>query len=244
MAPFFTLLLPCFNAAAHIEGALQSIVAQSEIDYELIVLDGGSSDATSQIIEKYLDHIRWFRSEADAGIYDALNKGLAEARGEYIYILGADDRLASSNVLHKVRQCIEQAQWPDIAYGAVAQTDACNAHVLPWHQSSFGQKLYWRNTLHTQSCFYKRSVIAPLGFDVQYKVLADYHLHLRLLKLVSSHASMPVHVANCSAQGLSKQFGQDLYKEEWRIKRRELSLLMAMVQWPWVWMKYFYKKTG
>lgn len=244
MEPFFSLLLPCFNAAAHIERALQSIAEQSEKDFELLIIDGGSTDETPHIVARYIDHVRWFRSESDGGIYDALNKGLAEARGEYIYILGADDQLASPNVLREARQGIEQAQKPDIAYGAVAQTDARNARVLPWHQSVFNHQLYWRNCLHTQSCFYKRSVITQLGFDTHYRVLADYHLHLRLFKRKVSHAAILVHVANCSAQGLSKQFKSELYLEEWRIKRRELSLLMAIFQWPWVWMKYFYKKTG
>ena len=98
-----SIVTVCYNSAATIERAIQSVLSQSYPDVEYIVIDGGSADGTVDIIKKYQSKIAHFVSEKDGGIYDAMNKGIALATGDVVGILNSDDRYANDNVLSVVR---------------------------------------------------------------------------------------------------------------------------------------------
>ncbi|MCC8194941.1 MAG: glycosyltransferase, partial [Deltaproteobacteria bacterium] len=100
--PFFTIVTATYNAAEVLSGLLDSLTAQTCQSFEVLIQDGGSSDATVEIIAGYKDrlNVRW-ASEKDSGIYDAWNKALPAARGEWILFLGADDRLDAPDVLER-----------------------------------------------------------------------------------------------------------------------------------------------
>src|SRR5258708_1387752 len=109
-SPFFSIIIPTHNSAKKLSPCLESIISQSFQNFEIIIVDGASSDDTFSVVNHYREansNIRWF-SEKDRGIYDAMNKGTSVAQGEWIYFLGSDDRLYENDTLRKVSMSIEQ----------------------------------------------------------------------------------------------------------------------------------------
>lgn len=88
MNPIFSVIIVVFNAANYIEDAILSVISQHYKKIELIIIDGGSIDGTVDIIKKYDEYISFWRSEPDNGIYDAMNKGVRIAKGDYLYFFG------------------------------------------------------------------------------------------------------------------------------------------------------------
>ena len=110
MSPFFSIVMANYNSGHYIERAIQSVLSQSCKDFELIVVDGGSSDESVDIIKKYTDKLSWWVSEPDKGQSDAFNKGFSHATGRYYTWLNADDLLLP-NVLEKVKAFIEKKKY-------------------------------------------------------------------------------------------------------------------------------------
>lgn len=241
--PTFSIIIPSFNAAGTIAQTLKSVITQSETDYELLVIDGGSNDGTSDVLEAYLPHIRYFISEKDTGVYDAMNKGIQAARGGWIYLMGADDAFADDGVLAAVKETIHTAPSAQLIFGNVRQVNAAHPLVPTVHQSHFGNGLYWKNTLHSQSCFYQKSLLQKFPFNTEYNILADYDIHLALWLENTPYIRLDRDIAVCGATGISKNFTPSLYREEWRVKRRRLGFVRALPQAVWVWVKYSIKKA-
>jgi len=183
-----------YNAAATLEHAIKSVLAQTYPHVEYIIIDGESSDGTVQILEKYKQELSYCISEKDNGIYDAMNKGIAAAQGDWIYFLGADDVFYDKDVLKKAFDTpgIQEA---DFVYGNTR---------LKSNGSFFGAsrtyyQLIGRNINH-QAIFYKRSIFAQVGlYDLSYKVLADYDLNLRIFReesLVKKYIPLDISIFN------------------------------------------------
>ncbi|NKE66625.1 glycosyltransferase [Ramlibacter sp. RBP-2] len=110
-----SVVIATYNSAATLRDALESVVRQS-VPVELVVIDGNSQDGTLDILQRYRAHVAWLVSEPDRGVYDALNKGVALASGEYVYVLGSDDVLAHENALAELLA----AGAHDVIYGDVS----------------------------------------------------------------------------------------------------------------------------
>ena len=113
-----------YNAADTIEQTISSVVNQTYEDIEYIIIDGGSTDGTVDIIRKYEDKIAYWVSEPDEGIYAAMNKGIDAATGDYIYFLGADDALVDSEILHYVCNDIKETHADVYSYCEYMVTDS------------------------------------------------------------------------------------------------------------------------
>ena len=98
----FSIITVVYNGGKYIEETIKSVISQSYKDVEYIIIDGGSTDNTSSIINKYSSHLAKFLSEKDKGMYDAINKGLKYATGNYILVLNSDDYLANTEVLNDI----------------------------------------------------------------------------------------------------------------------------------------------
>lgn len=238
-----SIIIAARNAQNHIAAALQSAAAQSWPHKEIIVVDGASVDGTLDAIQNSGVVPQVLISEPDAGVYDALNKGINKSHGEWIYILGADDRLADENVLEKIFSTHIPPNLK-LIYGHVLNEEKTHPLVPSIHQSRFGSALVWRNTLHQQSAFYHRTVFDTFRFNTAYRTLADYDLHLLLLHQHIDSRYVDATIAVCHAQGLSKQFGSALYREELRLKRQHLPALLWLLNVPWVWFKYLSKQVA
>lgn len=160
------------NGASHLEETILSVIEKkltAEIDY--IVIDGGSTDGTTDIIEKYADKISYWVSEQDKGIYDAMNKGWAVAADDsYILFLGAGDRIIS---LPDTMRCFHQN---DVVYGSVQM----GGKTFFKARADFHLKLY--NSLHHQALLVNKTLHSAPPFNCRYRLYADFDFNQRLKK--------------------------------------------------------------
>jgi glycosyltransferase involved in cell wall biosynthesis len=177
--PSITIILATRNSAQFLRQALESIWEQQEPAVEVIVMDGASTDGTLRLLHAANDQIDYWASEPDRGVYDAWNKGLQEARGEWIGFLGSDDRLLPG-ALHAYREVIRQTD-PELEYlssRARRPDPSGNAKIFgqPWEWSNFRR---WMTVAHPGS-LHHRSLFAKLGnFKASYRSAGDYELLLR-----------------------------------------------------------------
>ena len=238
--PTLSIIIPVFNGGKTLDSCLQSILSQTYNDYEVIVCDGQSTDDTLGILSKHADKVV-LSSVQDKGVYDAMNRGLNLASGDWIYFLGADDVLANSKVLDSVFS--HDYQGVDLVLGMAKHENLSSKKVPVDYRSSLSSKTLWRNTVHHQSAFYHKSIFTDFRYNIEYKILADYHLNLRLLKSGARSFEIDEVIAVCDASGLSKQFNSSLYKEEIRLKSTVLSPTEMLVQRMWIWIKFLWKNS-
>ncbi len=178
LTPLVSVIIATYNCHATIEQTIQSVISQDFAGKELIIIDGGSTDGTREIIKKHDQAIAFWSSEPDRGVYDAFNKGIARARGEWLYFLGADDRFIDETVLGQI---FARPLPGKMIYGNVLLegTGPIKRNNCVYDGKFTKLKLCLRNICH-QAVFYHKSLFATLGnFDLQYPVLADYAFNLK-----------------------------------------------------------------
>jgi glycosyltransferase involved in cell wall biosynthesis len=180
----FSIITVCRNAAATIPDTLAAVREQQYGDVEHLVIDGGSTDATLDILRSPENaEVRWI-SEADQGIYDAMNKGLALASGEVIGFLNADDLYADNQVLGRVAEVFADAA-VDGVYGDLVYVDREHPEKVAryWRSCSYHPGLFQRGWAPPHPTFFvRREVYERLGgFNLKYGLAADAELMLRFI---------------------------------------------------------------
>jgi Glycosyltransferases involved in cell wall biogenesis len=161
------------NAEKTIENTILSIVNQTFDDYEYIIIDGASSDSTNNIIDRYKTRIHKHISEPDAGIYDAMNKGILLSEGEWIYFLGADDTLYCNNTLSNFFAQYDNNA--DVLYGNVIFKNSKKVF-----DGEFDYNKMCLSCPCHQAVFYKKELFKRFGlFNTKYKINADAEMHIR-----------------------------------------------------------------
>jgi glycosyltransferase involved in cell wall biosynthesis len=235
-----SVIIPVYNAGLTIRQCLDSILAQKNVAFEIIVQEPGSSDNTFALLTLYKGQIRLF-SENDLGVYDAMNKGIKKAQYDWLYFIGADDYLASDDVFEKM---LSQNTGPEkILFGDVSYVNAKNAAIPFKHSSSFGTILFWKNALHHQAALYHKDCFESNLYQTEYKILADYAFNLDCLRNGISAKNCQLSVAVCGAEGISKSFRFAQYLQELRLKYRRVPFLFFLINIPWVLFKYAYKQV-
>ena len=173
---FFSIITVVLNNVNYIEETIKSVIKQN-IDLQYIIIDGGSTDGTLDIIKKYEDHIELWISEKDFGIYDAMNKGIQYSSGEYIGIINSGD-LYNVNALSTISNYLNKNDKLDFIFGTV------HKKIL---KSGFNKnKIYWSFDFypsHSTGFFISNKVQKKLGlYDTNFKLSADYDLFFRLIK--------------------------------------------------------------
>ncbi|NNE27255.1 MAG: glycosyltransferase [Saprospiraceae bacterium] len=220
--PFFSIVTVCKNAEASIERSIKSIIDQPVRDFELIIIDGVSDDATLDIISTYQKHITYFVSEPDRGISHALNKGIDAASGEYILFVNADDWL-HNNILGKVRQFIRKYPGYDLYCGG---SSFYNGKIHEVDSYSDWKNIGEETSIHHASTVFKSSVFAKHGaFDETYSLAMDYELFLRFYQQKARFLNIPILVANRSLHGISYSNPVKSMKETRRARSKYFSPL-------------------
>jgi len=238
--PAISVIIAVFNAKRTLANALQSVSEQTFPAHEVLVIDGGSTDGTVEVIQANQTHITHWLSEPDRGVYDAINKGIRMATGDWIYILGSDDVLASKDVFESISGHLTDSV--SLVFGSAHNVNIRQSMVPEMHLSSMGPMIYLKNTLHQQSAFYRKTLFTPESFDPSMHVLADYDFHLQLYRNKTPFTKLDVVVAACDASGLSKQFKWSLYREEFTLKRKRLGSLSALMLAPIIGLKFMLKQ--
>jgi putative colanic acid biosynthesis glycosyltransferase len=210
---------------------------------EIAVVDAGTCDETGGWLLEHMDRIDHIRSAADNGLYDAMNYGVSSLSSAWVWFLGAGDLAHSSTISDLLNACNEWDNTKLHVYSVdmllPLESGVPSAYPARWDNS-----ITWRNTTHHQGVFYPRALLQGQAFSLEYPVLADYALHLKLF-----HSGCQAHLheessASVSSGGVSRSFQSRLYLEEWKIKKRILKGPVQWIQPVWLFLKFLFKKTG
>lgn len=173
MQPKLSIIIPSYNNADQLSTLLDSIKSQIFGDFEVLVIDGNSTDDTKEIVKKHGPLINYFVSENDKGIYDAMNKGIRASKGEWLYFIGCDDEFYSTEALFNVFQ--QEDYSTAVMYGKIF-----NKTKQKVEGEAIRSKEELINTsIWHQSVFYRRAVFEQFGeYDLSYKIAADVVFNL------------------------------------------------------------------
>jgi len=223
--PTVTIIIATYNAERHVSACLASIASQTFGDKEVVVVDGGSTDRTIELLEAAdVENLRWV-SEADNGIYDALNKGVSMAKGRWLYFLGADDRL-----LPGFSELADKLTDENTVYYGNSEPSA----RLP--QGAFSNYRLAKYCMNHQSILYPAQVFEKYKYDLMYNVFADYALNIQVWGDRNfTKKYFPITVAHYHMDGFSSTTKDTQFlKNRGRLIRKHLGFL--------TYLRYLYKK--
>ena len=211
--PLITLITVAYNAVKDIENTILSVLNQTYPNIEYIIIDGGSTDGTLDIIKKYEDKISYWVSEPDKGIYDAMNKGALKATGEWLNFMNAGDTFYNEQVLEKV---FKDNDWSDadVIYGDVV-------YVYP-NKEDFRKALSINRMKKNipfchQSVFVRTELQQKHLFNTTYKICADYKVFFDLYNEHYKFKYKNIIVSKFLFGGCSTKSAVNVYLEEWHI---------------------------
>lgn len=251
-SPKFTIATVTYNAAALIERTIHSVELQNYPAVEHLIVDGNSHDDTLTHIHHYQErnsraavrHEIVCSSEPDEGLYDAMNKAIEMATGQYILFLNAGDTLPAADTLTRVAQAIMQSRskangvWPAIAYADTNMVDA-QGHVIGPRRLRPPHKLTWRSfksgMLVCHQAFYVNTALARLTpYDLRYRFSADFDWCIRLMRYAARHHQPIVNVgcvtAHYLSEGLTTRHHQASLKERFRIMVHHYGLITTLIK--------------
>jgi len=180
-----SIITVCYNSEKYIKSAIDSVISQSYQNIEYIIIDGGSTDKTNEIIDSYSDKVSRHISEPDDGIYDAMNKGIKHATGDLIGILNSDDYYKDNHVLERIVQLFQKHNtdsiYADIDYVDPNRNDKI---IRKWKSGPYKPNSFKKGWHPAHPGFFvKNKIFGELGdYDLSYKVAADFELMLRFLE--------------------------------------------------------------
>ena len=199
-SPLISVVMVVFNAVATMRTTIQSLADQTYRHVDFVVIDGGSTDGTLEVLHQYRDRIDYQSSEKDNGIYDAMNKGVAAARGDWIVFLNSGDTFAGPEVLHKIfgRELPSQI---DVIYGNTVLKSSREIMRLP---ANIDKKFFYFETLCHQSIFARRELFERIGkFGAHYRIIGDREWLFRLAEAGGRFAHVDVDVCVWDPEGFS-----------------------------------------
>ncbi|BAY60721.1 putative glycosyl transferase [Calothrix brevissima NIES-22] len=221
--PLLSIVTVVFNGEKSLEETIISVVNQSYLNIEYIIIDGASQDRTLDIVCQYQDKIDYWLSEPDKGVYDAMNKAISLASGDWLLFLGSDDILADNDVINNVFSQVNQAQQIN-----KTNIDAIAANVKYLNNkqinSKFSNLLKLKNTVHHQAAFYKKELFSDFSYNSEFKISSDYELNLKLFVEKITYLQVDELVTICSPDGLSGLCYWSGYLEEIKIRNKYLPL--------------------
>lgn len=221
-----------------------SIKAQTFSNLEVWIIDGYSSKDTQEYLTN-LEAPFFYQSEKDNGIYDAMNKGISLSKGEWLYFLGAGDKLYNELVL---KDCFSKLVSDSINLIAGNIVYKGNSKPFVYSKNKMTKKPSWsnamwiRNGLHHQGTFYRKSLFENALYDLKYKILSDYWLNLYLYKEDEMCEIMGMTIAECNSDGVSKSGSWSLYKEEVDFKTDLTSLFLKPIFYIIAFTKFLSRK--
>lgn len=222
--PLISIVTVSYNAVSTIEQTILSVINQTYSNIEYIIIDGGSTDGTVDVIKKYQDRVAFWVSEPDKGIYDAMNKGMGFASGNFLFYLGADDILFDSKVINRVSSKMET--YDNVYYGDVYIN---KIRKLYWGKFS-SSKLAMGNICH-QAIFYPQQVYQNTKYELKYKVYADYVYNILIypnVKFIYLDETISVfNYGGFSAKNIDNEFEKDINL----IVIRNLGLFPFLCRW-------------
>lgn len=219
--PRITVCIVVFNGRPHISDALASVVNQSYSDLELVVIDGGSTDGTLEVLNGYAGKIAKLVSGQDSGIYDAMNKACAIAQGDWLIFLGCDDTLSGS--LDAIAMRLTNSS--TVYYGNVIIRSTGRTYG-----GRFSKYRLMQSNICHQAIFYPKTIYKTNAYTLKYRLLADYEYNLRLIGHGVKFEYMNIDVAIFNAAGASVAGDPDFELEKLLIIRQNFGRAWATLK--------------
>ncbi|MCG2613447.1 glycosyltransferase [Terrimonas sp. NA20] len=224
-SPLVSVVVVTLNAGRSLQRCIDSIHTQSYPALQLIVIDGGSADNTTAILEENSHRISYWTSERDGGVYDAMNKAIEKAEGEWIYFIGADDEMTPD--FSKLASQLTDKN--TIYYGSVWKEDKK-------YLGKMSAYAHAKTGINHQAMIYPSSVFRKYRYDTDYCISADHVLNMWCWKDPSIHFQFVDHViANFSANGLSSKYKDQLFE------KRKAALILRNYG-PVIWSRFIFKQ--
>ena len=236
LKPKFSIITITYNAASVIKPTLDSVIAQTYTNYEYILVDGGSKDDTVAIAKASGIQFAHIISERDNGIYDAMNKGMALATGDYLCFLNAGDAFHAPGTLQAVVDAIAgEKELPDVLYGETAEVDD-NRNFVRMRRLQAPKELNWRSfkagMLVCHQAFYARREIAPM-YDLKYRLSADVDWCIKVMKRAKKMVNVNATVVDYLQNGISLQYHRKSLMERFDIMSKHYGLLPTIARHVW-----------
>ncbi len=231
LKPKFSIITITYNASSVIEPTLKSVIEQTYGNYEYLLIDGGSKDDTVAKAKASGIEFAHIVSERDDGLYDAMNKGIKLATGDYLCFLNAGDSFYAPDTLQTVVDAIAgEEQLPDVLYGETAEVDEKRDFVR-MRRLKAPEKLDWRSfrngMLVCHQSFYARREIAPL-YDLKYRLSSDVDWCIKIMKKAKKMVNVNAVVTNYLQNGLSLQRHRKSLIERFRVMAKHYGFLPTL----------------
>lgn len=228
LTPKISIITIVYNNVRDIEYTIRSVMKQTYANIEYIIVDGFSTDGTLDVIEKYREEIAILISEKDNGIYDAMNKGLNVATGDYVLFLNSGDELYEDMTLEKVFSSADNA---DVYYGETKLVDE-ERNILGDRRHKAPKRFNWKSfrygmSICHQAIYVKRSIAEP--YDLQYKLSADIDWVIRAAKKADKIVNVNQYVAKYLVGGMSQQRHKQSLQERFQIFKKHYGTLPNLI---------------
>lgn len=234
-----------YNNLEGLKRTVNSVLAQSFEDYEWIVIDGGSSDGSKDFLEQNASNFSFWCSEPDSGIYNAINKGISYAKGEYVQFLNSGDWLYSEDTLLRV---FSKRYSADVLFGDMIQVTDVSSQLIHYPKD-LPLSFFLYDSLCHQACFYKRDVFINNLYDESFRIVSDWAMNIKLILEGKKyeHIDSPIvyydnnGVSSCTEKMMSERLAAydkympsqlkidvDLYNRNYHFTRNRKSLRLIM----------------
>lgn len=233
--PRFSIITVTYNAEKVLEDTIQSVVTQTYKNIEYIIVDGASTDGSMEIVERYKSRIAKVVSEPDKGLYDAMNKGIGMATGDYLCFLNAGDSFHEDDTLQLMVHSISGSELPDILYGETAIVDAAG-HFLHMRRLQAPERLNWKSfkqgmLVCHQAFFARHTIMEP--YDLKYRFSADFDWCIRLMKKAHTFHNTHVTVVDYLEEGMTTRNHKASLKERFRIMAKHYGWMSTVFYHIW-----------
>lgn len=244
LTPKFSVITVTYNAESVLEDTIQSVISQTYHRVEYIIIDGASKDSTLSIIHRYKDRITKVISEPDKGLYDAMNKGMQQAAGDYLCFLNAGDSFHADNTLQQIVHTITGNELPDVLYGETALVNN-ERHFLRMRRLSTPEVLTWKSfkqgmLVCHQAFFAKRSLTE--SYDLQYRFSADFDWCIRVMKKARTLHNTHLTIIDYLEEGMTTQNRKASLRERFRIMARHYGMISTVAHHAWFVLRAVLKK--
>lgn len=245
--PMFSIVTAVYNEVACVNEHVDGLLKQKYKDYEFLVVDGASKDGTGKAFQKRINDIDFLLSEPDKGIYDAMNKALRNAKGEWIYFYNTHDKFYDENTLGSIAKYLEELENSDIdlVYGFVRATSPSfkDDYRITKTMSQNGVKI--GKKVSQQAVFMRTARLLQMGgFNSEYRMSADFDIYSRYFKSGGKALKIDVDIAYYDVAGRSSINLTKTDKENYTIIKRNFGIFWASVYWiirrPFIWGPMFF----
>lgn len=242
--PKFSIITVTYNAEAVLEGTILSVLSQTYRQVEYIIVDGASKDGTPAIIHRYKERIARIVSEPDRGLYDAMNKGICLATGDYLCFLNAGDSFHSKDTLQQMVNTLGSSELPDVIYGETALVNN-ERHFLRMRRLQAPEVLTWRSfkqgmLVCHQAFFAKTSLAMP--YDLQYRFSSDFDWCIKVMKQARTLHNTHLTIIDYLEEGMTTQNRKASLRERFRIMARHYGLVSTVAHHAWFVLRAVLKK--